>query len=41
MKVLSNQWSQIWYEIYVRKCQIKLSETRYQSKEEEAIVVPE
>ena len=41
MIVLHDHWSQIWHKIYVRKCQIKLSETRYQSKEEEAIVVPE
>ena len=41
MIVLHDQWSQIWHKIYVRKCQIKLSETSYQSKEEEANVVPE
>ena len=41
MIVLPNQWSQIWHKIYVRKCQIKLSEASYQLKEEEAIVVPE
>ena len=41
MIVLHDQWSQIWHKIYVRKCQIKLSETRHQSKEDEAIVVPE
>ena len=42
MIVLPDQWSQIWHtKIYGRKCQIKLSETSYQSKEEEANVVPE
>ena len=42
MIVLPDQWSQIWHtKIYGRKCQIELSETSYQSKEEEVIVVPE
>ena len=41
MIVLHNQWSQIWHEIYVRKCQIELGETIYQLKEEEAVFVPE
>ena len=41
MIVLPNQWSQLWHRINVRKCHIKLSETSYQLKEEEAIVVPE
>ena len=36
-----DQQSEISHKIYVRKCQIKLSETRYQSKEEVAIFVPE
>ena len=36
-----DQQSEISHKIYVRKCQIKLSETSYQLKEERAIVVPE
>ena len=40
MIIFPNQLSQIWHKIYERKCQIKLSETTYQSKEEEVIVVP-